>query len=148
MKIYKILKGMIVLSLCLGVINIFSPVISSATEKSPEEEITHSLEKGQLVLLCFSPDDNDPFLKTVKSEIKGIEVFFKGAVSVFYMNNKDAKGKKLLENLPLSDKKVVVYTIVPDGRVVSRLEGDQITKKNLLMPFMSSCCPGSKKSCK
>ena len=145
----RFLKGVIVLGLCLVVINIFSSKKEEGTRFLPEgqpdssmsqeEGVIRSLQRRQLVFLCFSPNENNPFLKTVKSEISGIDTFYKGATNTFYINNNEAKGKPLFEKFELSDQNVVVYTLVPPGNVFSRLEGEQITKKNLLRPFSLPC---------
>jgi len=119
-----------------------------AGSQPQETQVTRELEKGKLVFLCLSPNKTDSSFVSAKLELSGIERFFSGAASVFYMTNDDVKGKQWFGKLELADKETVVYTMTPSGDVVSKLRGQQITKANLLKPFMSSCCPTSSKGCK
>lgn len=137
----KVVLGFIVLA-------IFSSVRAFAEGQPQETQVTQELEKGKLVFLCLSPDKTDSSFVTAKMELSGIERFFSGASSVFYMTNKEFKEKKIFTKLELADKETIVYTIIPSGQVVSKLQGQRITKANLLKPFMSSCCPTSSKGCK
>ena len=135
MKTYKILMMAIALVSCLTVTNILFLNVSLADDSAIEEKISRSLIDGRLVFLCFYPVSKELLLKTVKSEISGIDLFFKGAASIFYMNSNDISGRSYFRKFSVPDKKAVVYTIRPDGRIISRLEGDQITRKKFAETF-------------
>lgn len=106
-----------------------------------ESEIILSLQERCLVFLCFYKN-KDSFLETVKSELKTIEGYFKGSLVTFYISSNDTSEKSLLKKLNVSDK-TVVFTLVPPDKVISKLEGEQITKENLLRPILSACGSGS-----
>ena len=137
----------IVLGLCCVLLSVSCSSAYSVQAPSQETGITDAFKKGQTVFLCFSSNDSDPALAKVKSELNGVDTYYKGAVAIFYIKNSDAQGKPLFANLKLSDQNVVVYTLTSPDKVISRLEGKEITKTNLLRQLMTSCGSGCK-SCR
>ena len=137
----------IVLSLCCVLLSVSCPSVYSAQAPSQETGITDAFKKGQTVFLCFSPNDSDLALAQAKSELSDVATYYKGTVAIFYIKNSDAQGQPLFANLKLSDQNVVVYTLTSPDKVISRLEGKEITKTNLLRPLMTSCGAGCK-SCR
>jgi hypothetical protein len=115
-----------------------------------ESAVILNLQEGRLALLCYYKA-GDSYLETARSEIKAIETYFKGMASTFYINRNDIKGKPLFNNmvekLGVSDK-ITVLTLAPPGRVMNKLEGEQITRNNLLQSILASCGSGCGSGCK
>lgn len=155
MKFFRITRELIPLILVIApngaVTGVFSKQLDEKQLKgsvvsAQEAEILLSLQEGRIVFLCFY-NDGDTYLKTVKAEVGAIAAYFKGTVDTFYINKKEIIGKTLFTQLEIADK-TTVFTLVPPGRIISKLEEEQITRKNLLQPILSSCGSGCGSGCK
>jgi len=153
-KSFRITKEMIPAVLVIApngaVTGLFSKQLDKGALKesivsAQEAEVIFSLQEGRLVLLCFYTN-KDPFLEKAKTELKAIETYFRGMVTTFYINSDDEKEKSLVKKLEVSDK-TVVFTLVPPWRLISKLEQEQITRKNLLQPILSACGSGCGSGC-
>jgi len=109
---------------------------------SVEAGLIRSVQKGNVVFLCLHNGQSDN-LEKVKAELGAIETLFKGAGVALYLNTNDTSVLPFTKKLPpFSTDSTTVFTVVPPGRIISRFEGQQITRANLLQAFQSSCGAG------
>ena len=107
-----------------------------------ETDIIKSLQEGQVVFLCFHKD-TDPNTLAIKSNLNSVASNFKGAVDVIYASSDDKEEEKLREKFQISSETATAFIIVPPGRAVAKLEGQDITKANLMRILYASCGGGS-----
>ena len=107
-----------------------------------ESEALLSLQNGNVVLLCVhkgQPED----LSRVKVELKAIETNFNGIVVAQYLDSEDKDDVLFIKKLPETSANITVFSVIPPGSIMAKLEGDQINNKNLLSMIQSSCSSGS-----
>lgn len=107
-----------------------------------EADLLLSLQKGQVVFLCLYKNQSDE-LEKVKAELGAIEKLFKGVGVARYLNTNDTSVSPLAKKLPpFNSDLTTVFMVVPPGRIISRFEGSQISRPNLLTAFQSACGSG------
>lgn len=128
-----------------ALINIFGKKVDKASIErsfisSQEADLILSLQKGQVVFLCLFDNDTSE-LDGVRSELSAIETYFKGMATVMYVDIGTSEEASLIEKLP-DFNPITVLTLVPPGQIVSKLEGAQITRQNMLQTLLSACGAG------
>jgi len=109
---------------------------------SVEADLIRSVQKGNVVFLCLH-NGKSSNLEKVKAELGAIETLFKGAGVALYLNTKDTSVSPFIKKLPsFATDSTTVFTVVPPGRIISRFEGQQVTRANLLAAFQSACGSG------
>lgn len=107
-----------------------------------EADLLLSLQKGQVVFLCLYKNQSDE-LEKVKTELGVIEKLFKGVGVARYLSTSDEAVSSFVKKLPsFNSDLTTVFTVVPPGRIISRFEGSQISRRNLLAAFQSACGSG------
>ena len=126
--------------------NIDKQTLAESLISLNETKIIKNLQEGRVVFLCFYEDKTANFT-TIKTSLESVADNFKGVVNVIYVSSND-KEKKLREKFKISSETATAFIIVPPGRTVAKLEGDAITKTNLMQSLMSSCGSGCGSGCK
>ena len=107
-----------------------------------EADLILTLQKGCVVFLCLYKNQSDE-LEKVKTELGAIEKLFKGVVVIRYLDTNDTSASPFVKKLPsFNSDLTTVFTVVPPGRIISRFEGSQINRRNLLAAFQAACGSG------
>ena len=139
----KMKKLLLVVSIISFSFFFLSVAIAETDTKTPKEsEIIGYLQQGLVVFLCFH-DPAEPNLDKIKADIESVAANFKGAVKGVYVSGDDKKETKLRGNFKMTPKDTAVFILLPPGTAVAKLEGDAITKANLMRSLLSACGGGS-----
>ena len=112
-----------------------------------EADLVLSLQKGQVVFLCLYKGQSDE-LEKVKMELGAIEKLFNGIGVTRYLNINETSEKSFIKKLPPFESDLTtVFTVVPPGRIISKFEGNQIDRRNLIVAFQSACGAGCGSGC-
>ncbi len=107
-----------------------------------EADLVLTLQKGCVVFLCLHNSQYGD-LEKAKMELGAIEKLFKGVAVIRYLDTNGNSASPFVEKLPpFNSDLTTVFMIVPPGRIISRFEGEQISRRNLMAAFQSACGTG------